>query len=213
MALQELKKNTCSFNPTTSFSPCPFSSVHSLKSRFGPVLWEEVAALQEFAESQGFTNQLEMWDMSYWLRRQREHLYGANKEKVPEYFPLENVLDGLFGLCNKLFDIQFEEATSAVDVWHSDVRFFNVLDSEGDHISSFYMDPFARPEKTPSPYMDMGRENCELMEAWPYCYLTLQVPKPPSEDRPALMRFEDVQTLFQEFGHGLQQMLTTVPYR
>ncbi|XP_012942004.1 probable cytosolic oligopeptidase A [Aplysia californica] len=188
------------------------SMIETLKGRFAPVLWEEVEQLQKFAESEGFRNRLEMWDMSYWQRRQREHLYGADKEKVSEYFPLNTVLLGLFDLCTKLFGVSFEEVTPEVDLWHSDARFFNITDANGDHLSSFYFDPFARREKTPSPYMDMGRENSEVMGTWPYSYLSLKIPRPQSPSDPSLMRFEDVQMLFQEFGHGLQQMLTKVPY-
>ncbi|XP_059139670.1 oligopeptidase A-like [Physella acuta] len=188
------------------------SMIETLKQRFAPIFFEEVAQLQKFAESEGFKHSLEMCDMSYWQRRQKEHLYGQHKEKVAEYFPVNTVLLGLFDLCTKLFGITFEEVTPSIDLWHSDVRFFNINDEDGNHISSFYFDAFSRPEKTSAPYMDVGREKSELMKTWPYSYLSLKIPRPPTSSDPALMRFEDVQTLFHEFGHGLQQLLTTVPY-
>ncbi|KAH9514402.1 hypothetical protein Btru_025153 [Bulinus truncatus] len=188
------------------------SMIETLKGRFAPVLWEEMAELQKFAESEGFKHQLEMWDLSYWQRRQKEHLYGQIKDTVAEYFPLNTVLLGLFDLCTKLFGINFEEVTPNVEVWHSDVRFFNILDEKGQHISSFYFDPFSRPGKSSSVYMDVGREKSDLLKLWPYSYLSLKIPRPHTSSDPALLRFEDVQNLFHEFGHGLQQLLTTVPY-
>ncbi|GFO38354.1 oligopeptidase a [Plakobranchus ocellatus] len=188
------------------------SMIETLKTRFAPILWEEMAQLQDFAVSEGFDHQLQMWDIPYWQRRQEEHLYGIDKSKVSEYFPVNTVLLGLFNLCTKLFDITFEEVTPEVETWHSDVRFFNILDNSGNHISSFFFDPFSRPEKTTSLYMDMGRERSDIVGVWPYSYLSMKIPRPPSANDPALMRFEDVQNLFQEFGHGLQQLLTTVPY-
>ncbi|CAG5135508.1 unnamed protein product, partial [Candidula unifasciata] len=188
------------------------SMIETLKGRFAPVLWEEMAQLQKFAKSEGFRHEIEMWDISYWQRRHRDHLYGNDKDKVSEYFPVNTVLLGLFDLCTKLFGVNFEEITPEVDVWHSDVRVFNIMDSDGRHLSSFYFDPFARPEKNTSVYMDMGRDRSDLLGTWPYSYMSLNIPRPPSASDPALMRFEDVQNLFQEFGNGLQQLLTTVPY-
>ncbi|KAK0056165.1 oligopeptidase A [Biomphalaria pfeifferi] len=188
------------------------SMIETLRGRFAPVLWEEMAQLQKFANSEGFKHKLEMWDLSYWQRRQKEHLFGQTKEKVAEYFPFNTVLLGLFDLCTKLFHITFEEVTPNVELWHSDVRFFNILDENGQHISSFYFDPFSRPGKSSSVYMDVGREKSDLLKLWPYSYLSLKIPRPPTSSDPVLLRFEDVQNLFQEFGHGLQQLLTTVPY-
>ncbi|CAL1542791.1 unnamed protein product [Lymnaea stagnalis] len=186
--------------------------IETLKGRFAPILWEETAQLQKFAQSEGFTHKLEMWDLSYWQRRHKEHLYGEEKDKVSEYFPVNTVLLGLFDLCTKLFGINFEEVTPSVELWHSDVRFFNIMDENGKHISSFYFDPFSRPEKSSSVYMDVGREKSDLLKTWPYSYLSLKIPRPPTASDPALMRLEDLQSLFHEFGHGLQQMLTKVPF-
>uniref|UniRef100_A0A0B7A5S5 oligopeptidase A n=1 Tax=Arion vulgaris TaxID=1028688 RepID=A0A0B7A5S5_9EUPU len=188
------------------------SMIETLRCRFSPVVSEEMAQLQEFAESEGFKYELQEWDISYWHRRHCNHLYGIKKDQVSEYFPVNTVLLGLFDLCTKLFGVNFEEVTPQVDVWHSDVRFFNIVDSNGKHISSFYFDPFARPEKSTSAFMEIGRDRSDLVGTRPYSYLSLKIPRPPSASDPALMRFTDVQNLFQEFGHGLQQLLTTVPY-
>ena len=187
--------------------------IETLKGKFRPLAQEDIAELQKFADSEGFTDQLQVWDVAYWRRRQKEHLYQFDPNVVAEYFPLENVLKGLFDLCNSMFGITIKECTGEVETWHKDVRYFEVFDEQGQFISSFFFDPFSRPaDKLSGTWMEMGRERSELMGTTPYSYLAMNLPKPKSSSLPVLMQFSDVLSLFREFGHGLQQLLTKVPY-
>ena len=187
--------------------------IETLKGKFRPLAHEEIAELQKFAASEGFRDSLQVWDVAYWRRKQREHLYKVDHDLVAEYFPLEKVLEGLFKLCKSLFGITINERTGNVETWHEDVRYFEVSDEQGQTISSFYFDAFFRPQdKLGGAWMEMGQERSELMGTSPFSYLTMNLHKPLSPSQPVLMRFSDVLLLFHEFGHGLQQLLTKVPY-
>nr|KAG5694650.1 hypothetical protein BaRGS_003928 [Batillaria attramentaria] len=145
--------------------------IETLKGRFKSVALEEITQLQEFARSEGFQDQLQVWDVAFWRKRHRQHLFKVDDDLVAEYFPLENVLKELFGLCNALFGITIKEATGEVEVLRDDVRYFKVFNEQGDEISSFFLDAYMRPA-----------DKLDLL------------------------------SLFHEFGHGLQQLLTMVPY-
>ncbi|XP_076435405.1 uncharacterized protein LOC143275299 [Babylonia areolata] len=187
--------------------------IETLKGKFKPIAQEEIAELQQFAASEGFHDQLQMWDVAYWRRRHRDHLYKFDNDLVAEYFPLEHVLQGLFKLCNSLFGITVTECTGEVETWQGDVRYFKMSDDQGRHVGSFFFDSFSRPaDKLGGSWMEMGRERSELMGTTPYSYLTLNLAPPVSPQSPVLMQFSDVLSLFHEFGHGLQQLMTKVPY-
>ncbi|KAI8506429.1 hypothetical protein Bbelb_158560, partial [Branchiostoma belcheri] len=103
-------------------------------------------------------------------------------------------------------------ADGTTEVWHEDVRFFNILDEQGDHIASFFLDPYSRPhEKRGGAWMDSALGRSLVMQTKPVAYLVCNQ-SPPVRDKPSLMNFREVETLFHEFGHGLQHMLTNVPY-
>ena len=131
---------------------------------------------------------------------------------------MPRVLEGLFALVGRLFGVRVEAADGDAPVWHSDVRFFRVLDESGKRIAGFYLDPYSRPsEKRGGAWMDEcvgrsrllgpGGDDVRLPVAYLVCNGT-----PPVGSRPSLMTFSEVETLFHEFGHGLQHMLTTVDY-
>lgn len=116
----------------------------------------------------------------------------------------------MFGLVDRIFGIKCVPADGETEVWNKDVRFFNVLDSEtGEHIASFYLDPYSRPEdKRGGAWMDVCiGKSAALKRDIPVAYLTCNG-SPPVGDKPSLMTFREVETLFHEFGHGLQHMLT-----
>ena len=124
---------------------------------------------------------------------------------------LNDVLNGLFKLSEKLFEIKVVEAADEAPLWNDDVLFFNILNKENNKIASFYLDPYSRPEsKRGGAWMDecLNKNNVGK-KILPVAYLVCNQ-TPPSKDKPSLMSFEEVQTLFHEFGHGLQHMLTTV---
>lgn len=177
------------------------------------------AAIQDFSDLTALASeqpdtpqQLLNWDIAYWAERLREKRFHFNDEDLRPYFPFPHVLKGLFSLCNDLFGIRVEAADGEVPVWHPDVRFFNVFNENNSHIASFYLDPYSRPETkrggawmNPAAPRDGTGEAVELPVVYLACNQT-----PPSADKPSLMTFTEVSTLFHEFGHGLQHMLTTV---
>ncbi len=182
-----------------------------------PAAEKEFNDLKAFAKKHGFSQDLELapWDLSFWAEQLRQERYNLDQEALRPWFPLPQVLDGLFNLCEKLFDIKINAADGEAPIWHEDVLFFKVSDHSGSHIASFYLDPYTRPSnKRSGAWMDeclIRRKtsigDIELPVAYLICNQT-----PPTKDKPSLMSFEEVQTLFHEFGHGLQHMLTDVDY-
>jgi len=175
----------------------------------------ELDNLNNFAHQNGFNpnERIKVWDISYWSELLRKDKFDLDQEALRPWFPLNDVLKGLFRLCEKLFDIKVIEAEGEAPVWHKDVLFFNIFDKSDNKIASFYLDPFSRPEsKRGGAWMDEclnknAKPNGEKIV--PVAYLICNQ-TPPSSDKPSLMSFDEVQTLFHEFGHGLQHMLTTI---
>ncbi|NJO20693.1 MAG: AAA family ATPase [Spirulinaceae cyanobacterium RM2_2_10] len=188
--------------------------LEELRQASYPAAEREFAALKEFAQ----TDDLQHWDVSFWAERQREAKFAFNAEELRPYFPLPRVLDGLFGLIHRLFGVTVKPATEPAPVWHPDVQFFQIVDGQDAAIAYFYLDPYSRPaEKRGGAWMDdcLGRArrqvNGETRTRLPVAYLTCNQ-TPPVGDTPSLMTFGEVETLFHEFGHGLQHMLTQVDY-
>ncbi len=172
--------------------------------------FEELAA---FAREQGESEALAHWDLAFWAERLREARFSYSEEELRPYFPLPVVLEGLFGLAKRLFGVEIRAADGEAPVWHDDVRFFRVL-SDGEPIAAFYLDPYSRPaEKRGGAWMDecLGRTRIDGALRRPVAYLVCNG-TPPVDGRPSLMTFQEAETLFHEFGHGLQHMLTAVDY-
>ena len=182
-----------------------------------PVAEREIDELRDCARRHGAieADDLSPWDVSYWAEKLRQERFNLNQEALRPWFPLPQVLDGLFQLCERLFSIQIEAADGEAPIWHQDVRFFRVNDQQGQPLAAFYLDPFSRPaSKRGGAWMDecLNRSrNSEGELTQPVAYLICNQ-TPPDGDIPSLMSFEEVETLFHEFGHGLQHMLTTVDY-
>ena len=181
---------------------------------------KELEELKAFAASKGAeeAQDLKHWDISFWSERQREEKFAFTQEELRPYFPLPQVLDGLFGLVKRLFGVTVTPADGQAPVWHEDVRYFQIADETGAPIAYFYLDPYSRPaEKRGGAWMDTclnrrqittdDESHIQLPVAYLVCNQT-----PPIDDKPSLMTFYEVETLFHEFGHGLQHMLTTVDY-
>jgi oligopeptidase A len=154
------------------------------------------------------------WDTAFWSERIREEKYGLSDEELRPYFPLPQVLDGLFSLAHRLFGVTMTAADGEAPVWHPDVRYFQVSDDAGGVIAHFYLDPYSRPaEKRGGAWMDecLTRGKFKGLVRLPVAYLVCNQ-SPPVDGKPSLMTFRDVETLFHEFGHGLQHMLTTVDF-
>ncbi|MEM7712713.1 MAG: M3 family metallopeptidase [Cyanobacteria bacterium P01_A01_bin.68] len=181
---------------------------------------KELEELKEFAASKNApeAKDLKNWDVSFWSERQREEKFSFTQEELRPYFPLPQVLDGLFGLVKRLFNVSVTPADGQAPVWHENVRYFQIADETGNPIAYFYLDPYSRPaEKRGGAWMDTclnrrqiqenGKTDIQLPVAYLICNQT-----PPVDDKPSLMTFTEVETLFHEFGHGLQHMLTKINY-
>eukprot|EP00268_Persea_americana_P068603 TRINITY_DN957_c0_g1_i3.p1 TRINITY_DN957_c0_g1~~TRINITY_DN957_c0_g1_i3.p1 ORF type:complete len:828 (+),score=172.81 TRINITY_DN957_c0_g1_i3:311-2794(+) len=177
---------------------------------------QDMEDLKSFSKEQGAieSNDLNHWDINFWSERLRESKYDINEEELRPYFSLPKVMDGLFSLAKMLFDINVEPADGEAPVWNKDVRFFRVKDSSGNPIAYFYFDPYSRPsEKRGGAWMDevVGRSRVLARDGAParlpvahmVCNQT-----PPVGKKPSLMTFREVETVFHEFGHALQHMLT-----
>ena len=177
---------------------------------------QELAELKAFATSKGAAEakDLKHWDISFWAERQREEKFAFTQEELRPYFPLPQVLDGLFGLVNRIFGVTVTPADGQAPVWHEDVRYFQITDETGNALAYFYLDSYSRPaEKRGGAWMDtcINRRQLETATQLPVAYLTCNQ-TPPVDGQPSLMTFPEVETLFHEFGHGLQHMLTKVNY-
>jgi len=179
---------------------------------------KELEELKEFAASKNApeAKDLKNWDISFWSERQREEKFAFTQEELRPYFPLPQVLEGLFGLVNRLFNVNVTPADGQAPVWHEDVRYFQIADEAGNPIAYFYLDPYIRPaEKRGGAWMDTCLNRREISNngkteiQLPVAYLTCNQ-TPPVDDKPSLMTFTEVETLFHEFGHGLQHMLTKI---
>ncbi|MGA8709280.1 MAG: M3 family metallopeptidase [Steroidobacteraceae bacterium] len=171
------------------------------------------SAQEEFAELERFAGRrLEAWDVTFYSERLQQSRYSVSQEELREYLPLTRVLQGLFEVAEKLFDVRIRER-GGVQVWHPDARYFEVQSPGGAPLASFYLDAYARPHKRSGAWMDdcVGRKALNGQTTLPVAYLVCNS-LPPSGDRPALLTHDDVVTLFHEFGHGLHHMLTRVNY-
>jgi oligopeptidase A len=162
--------------------------------------------------------ELQHWDVPFWAERLREKRYAYSEEELRPYFPLPRVLTGLFELARRLFGIEIAAADGETPVWHEDVHFFRVRGEAGEELAAFYLDPYSRPaEKRGGAWMDecVGRSRLlahpEQAVRLPVAYLICNQ-TPPVNGKPSLMSFHEVETLFHEFGHTLQHMLTRVDY-
>ncbi|MAG93466.1 MAG: peptidase M3 [Planctomycetaceae bacterium] len=180
--------------------------------------WEpaqkDMADLQQLADAEGIDEPLAHWDLAFWSERLREQRFDYTEEELRPYFALENVLNGLFALVERLFGIKVTAADGKAPVWNEDVRYFEISDEAGAQIAAFYLDPYSRPEnKRGGAWMDecLSRRIVEGRLQLPVAQLVCNS-TPPVGEIPSLMTFREVETLFHEFGHGLQHMLTTVDY-
>lgn len=168
--------------------------------------------LQEFAAKEYGVHDLQAWDIGYFSEKMRQHFYQLSQEQVKTYFPATRVIPGLFAIVEKLYGLQISEI-DAFDTWHPDVRFYQILDKDGQLRGRFYLDLYARAKKRGGAWMDdcVCRRKTSAGLQTPVAYLTCNF-TPPAGNDPALLTHDEVQTLFHEFGHGLHHMLTQIDH-
>lgn len=177
-----------------------------------PQALRDLDELRLFAERELGLNVLLPWDIAYVSEKLKQQKHQLSDEDLKPYFPVDPVLQGMFALVERLFGIQLRER-QGLDLWHPDVRFFEVLDASGIAFAGFYLDLFARTGKRGGAWMDVctsRRQDGSAVQV-PVAFLTCNAP-PPTREMPSLLTHDDVVTLFHEFGHGLHHMLTEVGY-
>jgi oligopeptidase A len=175
-----------------------------------PFAEHDWAELREFAAAELGLTEIAPWDVAYASEKLRQKRYSFSDDEVKQYFQEPKVLEGLFGVAEKLFSVSIQPDTT--QTWHKDVRFFRVVSPQGAMLAQFYIDLYAREGKRGGAWMDDARGRKERDNGsvqTPVAYLTCNFTAPVG-DKPALFTHDEVITLFHEFGHGLHHMLTQV---
>jgi len=185
--------------------------LEDLANRSKPQAQQELQEILEFAQQAYQVSDLQAWDYAYYSEKLKQQKYAISDELLRPYFPEHKVVSGLFEVVSRLYNLAIKERTD-VDIWHKDVRFFDIYDESNAHRGSFYLDLYAREKKRGGAWMDVCRsrridENGELQ--LPVAYLTCNF-NGPVDGKPALFTHNEVITLFHEFGHGIHHMLTKV---
>lgn len=185
--------------------------LRDLAAKAKPVAQQELNTLRDFAATDLKLANLEPWDVTYASEKLRQKEYALDEEQLKPYFPLPFVIDGLFRLVQRLYGIVLSPRDD-VDVWHPDVRYYDIADANGHIFAGAYIDLYARNGKRGGAWMDVCRSRFDdgPQAQWPVAFLTCNF-APPTEGRPALLTHDDVLTLFHEFGHGFHHLLTEVP--
>ena len=184
--------------------------LHQLVDKSRPQAMVEYDTLTLFAKKNCKLQKLEAWDIMYVSEKLKQKEYGISQEALKPYFPANKVIQGMFEIVKRLYGITIKQKTD-VDVWHKDVGFYEIVDADNEVRGQFYLDLYARNNKRGGAWMDecMGRMKIDDQIQTPVAYLTCNL-TPPVGNTPALLNHEEVTTLFHEFGHGLQHMLTKV---
>lgn len=175
-----------------------------------PVAKKEANALQKMISQTGGKFKLQPWDWRYYAEKVKQADYGLDENELRQYFPLEKVREGAFYTANKLYGITFTQRTD-LPLPHPDALAFEVKAADGGHIGIYYADYFPRPSKSQGAWMDAFRAESKLMNSTPVITNVCNFTK-PTGNTPALLTFEEVQTLFHEFGHALHGLLSQCIY-
>ncbi|TMM58156.1 M3 family metallopeptidase [Maribacter algarum] len=188
------------------------SFLNELLEKAKPAAEREFKQLEDFAKDLDGIDQLQKWDGSYYSEKLKQKLFSLDDEQLKPYFKLENVIDGVFQVAEKLFGLQFEEV-SDIDTYHKEVKTYRVYDLEKNFISVFYADFHPRAGKRAGAWMTSFKSQWKKdgENVRPHisnvCNFT-----PSTKTKPSLLTFNEVTTLFHEFGHGLHGMLANTTY-
>ena len=171
----------------------------------------EAADLQAMAAAAGDDSELAAWDWSYYTEKVRAERYAFDASELRPYFEIDTVLEkGVFFAANRLFGLTLEERP-ALPTYHPDVRVWEVFDADGSPLGLFIGDFYARPSKRGGAWMNAYVSQSHLLGTAPVVGNHLNVPKPP-EGEPTLLTFDEVETMFHEFGHALHAFFSDVRY-
>ena len=172
----------------------------------------ERAEMQKLIYKEGNNFKLAPWDWWYYAEKLKKAKYNLDEEDLRPYFEVKNVIKGVFGLATRLFGLQFVE-NNEIAKYHPDVRVFEVKEADGSHIGILYTDYFPRASKRGGAWMDefqrQFKKNGKMV--YPIIYNVGNFSK-PTKDKPALLSVDEVQTMFHEFGHALNGLLSNCTY-
>jgi len=177
-----------------------------------PAAKKEFENLEEYAKKLDGIDQLQKWDSAYYSEKLKKELFCLDQELLKPYFQLEHVIDGVFTIANKLYDLQFEEVFN-IDTYHEEVKTYNVTDTNGCFIAVFYADFHPRKGKRNGAWMTSYKPQQikNGINERPHISIVCNFTK-PTETTPSLLTFNEVTTLFHEFGHALHGMLANTTY-
>lgn len=178
--------------------------------RCRPYWLRDVDELTRYAEESGL-GELRPWDVAYLMERLRKARYDIDDEELRPYFPLEQVLDGMFEIVRRVFGYRVEEERIE-ELWHPDVRYYRIFDEAGSHVGSFYTDWFPRKEKRQGAWMNDFITGQATSDGGfePHLGVICGNFTPPDGDTPALLTHREVETTFHEFGHLLHHCTSRV---
>ncbi|MBE7215789.1 M3 family metallopeptidase [Shewanella benthica] len=171
----------------------------------------EAEDIREEMTREGANFELQPWDWAFYAEKVRQQKYNLDESQIKPYFEFNRVLkDGLFYAMNRLYGIEVKPRND-LPVWQEDVMAFEVFNQDGSSIGIFYLDPYARPGKNGGAWMDEFVTQSGLLGTHPVVYNALNIPK-PAAGKPTLMTFDEVTTMFHEFGHAVHGLFSEVKY-
>ena len=184
----------------------------NLLEKAKPAAIKEFNNLEAYAKKLDGIDQLQKWDGAYYSEKLKKELFDLDQEILKPYFKLENVISGVFEIANRLFDLQFKEVSN-IDKYHEDVKTFNVTDTKGNFVAVFYADFHPRKGKRNGAWMTSykSQQIKNNINERPHVSIVCNFTK-PTETKPSLLTFNEVTTLFHEFGHALHGMLANTTY-
>lgn len=189
-----------------------FDFIDELYKKALPAAQQELKELKEFAAAKEGIEDFKKWDMAYFSEQLKAEKFDIDREKLRVYFSLDRVLDGVFDICNRLFELEFKPLAD-VEVYHPEVRIFEVTDKTGESLAYLYTDFHPRASKRNGAWMTSYRSQFikEGKNHRPHVSIVCNFSK-ATETQPALLQFEEVLTLFHEFGHALHGILANTTY-
>ncbi len=186
--------------------------LNELLEKAKPAAEREFKNLEQFAKELDGIDQLQKWDGAYYSEKLKQKLFDLDDEKLKPYFKLENVIKGVFTVSNKLYGLHFEEIND-IDKYHDEVLTYKVTDSNGNYVSILYADFFPRPGKRNGAWMTVYKPQYvkDGENSRPHISIVCNFTK-PTKTKPSLLTFNEVTTLFHEFGHALHGMLANTTY-
>jgi len=185
---------------------------NNLLEKAKPAALREFKNLENYAKKLDNIDQLQKWDGAYYSEKLKKELFDLDQEILKPYFKLENVIDGVFEVATKLFDLHFKEVFN-VEKYHEDVKTYDVTDKEGNYVSLFYADFHPRKGKRNGAWMTSykSQQIKNGVNERPHVSIVCNFTK-PTKTKPSLLTFNEVTTLFHEFGHALHGMLANTTY-